>query len=224
MKRMPGMMRTVLFGVAVPLASSLQPGRPANAPTSRRAALSALAPLVVSPLLSPLASHAEEALPREGGAFAATCMGFGCNSYAATDFNGLAKADAPAGAMPYPEFLAALKAKKVEGVIFQPPAGDVAYALIGGKSVRIGEGWPVEVSNSWSSPTWVVRILQNEGVPYAWNFDLDKKYSSDADISAKYKSKGKGSYQPYQPGGSQLSTLRPDVGAQPEMNFTPSAQ
>lgn len=60
---------------------------------------------------------------------------------------------------------AALKAKKVEGVVFMPPSGDVAFALIDGKSVRIGKGWPVEVSNSWSSPMWVVRILQNEGVP-----------------------------------------------------------
>ena len=34
--------------------------------------------------------------------------------------------------------------------------------------MRIGEGWPIEISNSWSSPTWVVRILKNEGVPYVW--------------------------------------------------------
>ena len=51
-------------------------------------------------------------------------------------------------------------------------AGDEAWALVDGKAVRMGEGWPVEVSNSWSSPSWVVRILENEGVPYTWNFDL----------------------------------------------------
>ena len=62
-----------------------------------------------------------------------------------------------------------------------------AFALIDGKSVRIGEGWPVEISNSWSSPTWVVRILQNEGVPYAFNFDLEKKYDFNED---KYKKHG----------------------------------
>lgn len=82
--------------------------------------------------------------------------------------------------MPYPEFLKAVKAKKVDGVVFQPPSGDVAYALIEGTSVRMGEGWPVEVSNSWSSPTWVVRILENEGIPYTWNFDLKAGTASAA--------------------------------------------
>ena len=45
------------------------------------------------------------------------------------------------------------------------------------------------MSNSWSSPAWVVRILENEGVPYAWNFDL----------KAKNKLKTGGKYEPYQP-------------------------
>ena len=92
--------------------------------------------------------------PREGGALAATCLGFGCNPYGDLGFNGLPAEQATPGSMPYPEFLKAIKAKKVEGVVFQPPNGDVAYALIDGKSVRMGEGWPVEIANSWSSPTW----------------------------------------------------------------------
>ena len=41
--------------------------------------------------------------------------------------------------------------------------------------VRMGQGWPVAVGNSWSDPIWVVRILENEGVPYKFNFDLAKK-------------------------------------------------
>ena len=139
------------------------------------------------------------------------------------------KEEAPAGSMPYPDFLKALKDKKVEGVVFQPPAGDVAFALIDGKSVRIGEGWPVEVSNSWSSPTWVVRILQNEGVPYVWNFDLEKKgYDESSGRSfdlAKYQKQEKRPYEPYIPSSrSKLSVLRPDEGKPPSMNFTPSAQ
>ena len=89
------------------------------------------------------------------------------NPYGDLGFNGLSKEDAPPGSLPYTQFLEAVKAKKVEGVVFQPPNGDVAYAIIDGKSQRIGEGWPVEISNSWSSPSWVVRILENEGVPYA---------------------------------------------------------
>tara|TARA_B100000795_G_scaffold201931_1_gene155735 strand:+ start:607 stop:1008 length:402 start_codon:yes stop_codon:yes gene_type:complete len=117
----------------LPIASALR--LPTEAQTqSRRSVLS----LVAASLAAPLAAHADSGvLPREGGALAATCMGFGCNPYSNTDFNGLTKEDAPTGSLPYPDFLKALKEKKVEGVVFQPPSGDVAFALIDGKSVRI---------------------------------------------------------------------------------------
>jgi len=139
---------------------------------TRRTALAAL------PLLVSASALADE--PREGGALSATCLGFGCNPYGDIGFNGLSKENAPPGSLPYPDFLKALKAKEVERVIFEPPSGDEAYAVIGGKKVRIGEGWPVELSNSWSSPTWVVRILENERVPYTWNFDLKTGTSKQA--------------------------------------------
>ena len=146
---------------------------------TRRAAIGSFAAAAFS--LTPLASHAATAFGEtgsvEGGALGATCLGFGCNPYGDLGFNGMPADQAPPGSMPYPKFLEAIKAKTVEGVVFEPPMGDVAYAIIDGKSIRIGEGWPVEVSNSWSSPTWVVRILENEGVPYAWNFDLKAKPS-----------------------------------------------
>ena len=35
--------------------------------------------------------------------------------------------------------------------------------------------YPVEISNSWSSPTWVVRILNNEKIPYKFTYDLKIK-------------------------------------------------
>ena len=85
--------------------------------------------------------------------------------------------NAPTNSMPYPDFRKAIEDKRVEGVVFQPPMGNEAYAIIDGKSIRIGEGWPVEVSNGVSSPMAVVRILENEGVPYAWNFNLKAKSS-----------------------------------------------
>ena len=125
------MMRGVLCCL-LPIASALQLPTEALQTQSRRSVLS----LVAAAFAAPLAAHAD-VLPREGGALAATCMGFGCNSYSNTDFNGLAKEEAPVGSLPYPDFLKALKEKKVEGVVFQPPAGDVAFALIDGKSVRI---------------------------------------------------------------------------------------
>ena len=49
----------------------------------------------------------------------------------------MAKEAAPPGSIPYSDFLAAVKDKKVEGVVFEPPSGDVAYAIIDGKSVRV---------------------------------------------------------------------------------------
>jgi len=124
--------------------------------------------------------------------------------------------------MPYADFLAAVKAKKVEGVVFEPPSGDIAYALIDGKSVRIGEGWPVEIANSWSSPTWVVRILENEGVPYAWNFNLKAKGSYKTKIAERSAAR----YEPYANGRAgtavnALSTSNYKTGAaltaQPKM-------
>ena len=78
-----------------------------------------------------------------------------------------------------------------------PPSGDEAYALIGGKSVRIGEGWPVEVSNSWSSPTWVVRILENEGIPYAYNYDLgSRKYGRKPTVKVREFGEAAPKYEP----------------------------
>jgi len=101
-------------------------------------------------------------------------------------------ADAPPNSITYQDFLKAIKEKRVTGVVFQPPSGDEAYAIVDGKSIRVGEGWPVEVSNSWSSPTWVVRILENEDIPYAWNFNLKAKGS--------YKDKMKKPIEAYKPG------------------------
>lgn len=133
-------------------------------------------------------AHAEQNV----GAIGATCAGFGCNDYRNQDFNGLS--DAPNNAMPYPDFLDAVKSKYVRSVEFIQPSGDEAYALLedadgklcqkydpdavvadGACRLRMGNGWPVEVSNSWSSPTWVVRILKNENIPYEWTFNLKVK-------------------------------------------------
>jgi hypothetical protein len=180
----------------------------------RRAALVALVPaLLASTTTRPAVAADQLSL---GGALGATCLGFGCNPYQQPDFNGLDAASAPASSMPYAEFLDAVKAKKVEGVVFYPPAGDEAYALLkDGRSVRVGEGWPIEVSNSWSSPTWVMRILQNEGVPYTWKFDLKAKNS--------YKTRMAQGPQQYVPAPTQVQgaptwvDTPPTVGPAPKM-------
>lgn len=175
----------MLFLIGASTAALTSPGQLA----SRRAAVFGGLASMLTPPLAAVANDPIGVTGREGGALAATCLGFGCNPYGNPGFNGMAKEAAPPGSIPYSDFLAAVKDKKVEGVVFEPPSGDVAYAIIDGKSVRIGEGWPIEVSNSWSSPTWVVRILENENVPYAWNFNL----------KAKNKVRTSGKYEPYTP-------------------------
>ncbi len=161
-------MRRLIVGLvisAVASSAALRPASRLSAGVSRRVAISA----AISPLLLPLTARAET------GALGATCLGFSCNPYGNTDFNGLSAEDAPAGAMPYADFLSNVKEGKVQRVLLMPPSGDEAYAFIGGKKVRMGAGWPIEDANGWSSPSWVVRILENERIPYEYAYDLNLK-------------------------------------------------
>lgn len=121
----------MLFGLPL-LTASLALHTP---PSTRRAAIMG----AFATATAPLAVHAETQL-EAGGALGSTCLGFGCNPYGRPDFNGMPAAESPKNALPYPDFLKALQEKKVEGVVFQPPFGNEAYALIDGKSIRIGEG------------------------------------------------------------------------------------
>ena len=155
------------------LAASAAAFQPWTLNIERRTLLRAL-PALPGALLAPAAARADrgpDVMP--GG-------GFGENFYKNQQFNGLE--EAPEGSVPYPLFLQSLKAKLVERVEFEPPSGDVAYAYMRidgddkpATKVRMGQGWPVALGNSWSDPIWVVRILENEGVPYKFNFDLAKK-------------------------------------------------
>jgi hypothetical protein len=88
--------------------------------------------------------------------------------YRGKDFGGLEAADLNESSVSYPEFCERLKAGEVEFVEFIAPNGDVAYATIKGKqgAIRIGEGYPIEKSDGWSSPAFAVRTVQNAGVPY----------------------------------------------------------
>lgn len=67
-----------------------------------------------------------------------------------------------------------LASDQVTFVEFLAPNGDAAYATLkssgegGGtdKPIRIGEGYPVEDPNGWSSPAFVVKAVAKKGVPY----------------------------------------------------------
>ena len=78
---------------------------------SRRAAVTGAA-------LTPFAAQAEEA--REGGALSATCMGFGCNPYSGTDFNGMPASAAPDNSIPYADFRIAARLEHAHNLAFLP--------------------------------------------------------------------------------------------------------
>jgi hypothetical protein len=55
------------------------------------------------------------------------------------------------------------------------PDGDAAYATFkegNGKPIRIGEGYPIEQHDGWSSPAFAVRIVKDANVPYKFHFQL----------------------------------------------------
>lgn len=73
----------------------------------------------------------------------------------------------------YSEFLEKLNSDQVAFVEFLAPNGDAAYATFkpaseGGKSepIRIGEGYPLEDPEGWSSPAFVIKAVAKKGVPY----------------------------------------------------------
>ncbi|KAL7580961.1 hypothetical protein ACA910_005775 [Epithemia clementina (nom. ined.)] len=68
----------------------------------------------------------------------------------------------------YADFIAKLKTGEVEFVEFIAPDGDAAYATLKGGQprIRIGEGYPVEQHDGWSSPAFAIRAVKNAGVPY----------------------------------------------------------
>lgn len=87
--------------------------------------------------------------------------------YRGNDFPGLRAADIDEPSISYADFVAKLKAGEVTAVEFLAPDGDVAYATLGGnKKIRIGEGYPIEQHDGYSSPAFAIRTVKNAGVPY----------------------------------------------------------
>ncbi len=74
------------------------------------------------------------------------------------------------------EFLDRLSSGDVSYVEFLAPNGDRAYAQVGEKRIRIGEGYPVEQSKGWSSPAFAIRSVKDKGVPYRFVVPELEKY------------------------------------------------
>ena len=75
--------------------------------------------------------------------------------------------------IPYADFLEKLTAGDVEFVEFLAPDGDVCYATLkasgdgGAKSrIRVGEGFPTEDHEGWSSPAFAIKSVKKSNVPY----------------------------------------------------------
>jgi hypothetical protein len=92
--------------------------------------------------------------------------------YRGSDFNGLSASDIDEPSISYQEFVTKLKSGDVLFVEFYAPDGDVAYATLKSTSnnsnnkIRIGEGYPIEQHDGYSSPAFAIRTVKNANVPY----------------------------------------------------------
>ncbi len=82
--------------------------------------------------------------------------------------NGLDASTLNEDSIPYSDFLSKLDANEVEFVEFLAPNGDAAYVTFKAKEgeekmnpIRIGEGYPIEDPEGWSSPAFVVKVSWN---------------------------------------------------------------
>jgi hypothetical protein len=106
-------------------------------------------------------------------------------NYRGGDFDGLDASvikDQPT--ISYQDFLAKLSNGEVAYVEFLAPNGDEAYVTLKAKEgekvspapIRIGEGYPIEKNDGWSSPVFVIRSLKDKSVPYKFVLPALEKY------------------------------------------------
>jgi hypothetical protein len=92
-------------------------------------------------------------------------------NYRGSDYGGLDATTLNEPSVSYKEFAELLVKGEVEFVEFMAPDGDAAYVTFKGgkasaKPIRIGEGYPIEQHDGWSSPAFVIRTVKNYNVPY----------------------------------------------------------
>lgn len=92
--------------------------------------------------------------------------------YRGSEFNGLTASEINEPSISYQEFVSKLKTGDVLFVEFYAPDGDVAYATLKSTSnnqsnkIRIGEGYPIEQHDGYSSPAFAIRTVKNANIPY----------------------------------------------------------
>lgn len=94
-------------------------------------------------------------------------------NYRGGDYNGLDTSKLNEPSVSYADFNQRLKAGEVDFVEFMAPDGDAAYVTFKSKEgeakaspIRIGEGYPTEQHDGYSSPMFCVRAVKNAGVPF----------------------------------------------------------
>merc|ERR1719343_333653 len=100
-------------------------------------------------------------------------------NYRGGEYGGLDASTIDEPTISYKDFNEKLKAGEVTFVEFLAPDGDVAYATIkdAEKKIRIGEGYPIEQHDGYSSPMFCVRAVKNANVPYKFTVPGLAKYS-----------------------------------------------
>lgn len=104
-------------------------------------------------------------------------------NYRGSDFVGLDASTLNEPSISYSEFLEKLSAGEVTFVEFMAPDGDTAYATLKSKDgegtekpIRIGQGYPIEQHDGWSSPAFAVRSVKEKGVAYKFTVPALAKY------------------------------------------------
>lgn len=99
-------------------------------------------------------------------------------NYRGAEFGGLDASSMEEPTVSYKEFNEKLKGGEVVFVEFLAPDGDVAYATFKDDTkIRIGEGYPVEQHDGYSSPLFCIRAVKNANVPYKFIVKGLAKYS-----------------------------------------------
>ena len=106
-------------------------------------------------------------------------------NYRGGSFGGLDASTIDEPSISYEEFNKLLKEGQVEFVEFEAPDGDVCRATLKAKDggskqppIRIGEGFPIEQHDGYSSPAFAVRAVKNAGVPYKFTVPALAKFQS----------------------------------------------
>lgn len=98
-----------------------------------------------------------------------------CSSYCTVEYGAPKPTDEES--ISFGEFVEDVNKGEITFVDFYGPAGDKAYAtMASGTTIRIGEGFPVEIGNEQSSPLQVVRLLNSKSVPYKFHILDNVKY------------------------------------------------